>query len=281
MTDLSTWTPSQVDVALAEIYDAEWDLRLEMNRLGQHIDRYAQGIDKYAAGDFRFSGYTKTTLDEMVSRLTEMHDKQDALRAAMVPFQDEFVRRGGWTRAWLVDNTGGHVHRSMDCTTCFETTRFGWLPQVSGLDEDEIVAQAGESACTVCYPSAPAEVLNNPSALELPKRREERLAREAEAAERAAAKAAKSLSIDGSVVELRWTYGENRTAWKDIKTYRAAELFVVESMSYSCVPSYDVAPAATIQEVLDMMAAKKGLPVNEIHEALQAKANAKRAKRVW
>ena len=51
----------------------------------------------------------------------------------------------------------------MECSTCFDTTRYNWLVQYSNDDEATIVADAGQDACTVCYPSAPAEVLNRPS----------------------------------------------------------------------------------------------------------------------
>lgn len=68
-----------------------------------------------------------------------------------------------WTRAFLVINSNGHVHSSMDCNTCFDTTRYNWLVQYSNDDENTIVEDAGQDACTICYPSAPAEVLNRPS----------------------------------------------------------------------------------------------------------------------
>jgi hypothetical protein len=68
-----------------------------------------------------------------------------------------------WTRAFLVINSNGHVHSSMDCNTCFPTTRYNWLIQYSNDDENTIVEDAGQDACTICYPSAPAEVLNRAS----------------------------------------------------------------------------------------------------------------------
>ena len=68
-----------------------------------------------------------------------------------------------WTRAFLVINSNGHVHSSMDCNTCFSTTSYNWLIQYSNDDEKTIVEDAGQDACTICYPSAPAEVLNRPS----------------------------------------------------------------------------------------------------------------------
>ncbi len=51
----------------------------------------------------------------------------------------------------------------MDCNTCFPTTRYQWLIQYSNDDEATIVDDAGKDACTICYPSAPAETLNRPS----------------------------------------------------------------------------------------------------------------------
>jgi len=68
-----------------------------------------------------------------------------------------------WTRAFLVLASNGHVHSSMDCNTCFPTTRYNWLIQYSNDDEKTIVEDAGKDACTICYPSAPAEVLNRAS----------------------------------------------------------------------------------------------------------------------
>lgn len=94
-----------------------------------------------------------------------------------------------WTRAFLVINSNGHVHNGMDCSTCFPTTRYEWLTYYSAADEDEIVAAAGEQACTVCYPSAPAEVLNRPSDLVSKTRAEKEAAQAVRAAEKAAREA--------------------------------------------------------------------------------------------
>jgi hypothetical protein len=280
--DLTTQTPAEIDTALAAIYEEIYDAQHKAGQIERDIKHYRNAI---AQGRTYIS---QDDVDRQEARLDEVKAEILRLYRSCAPYNEEFDRRGGWTRAWLVDNQGGHVHRSMDCSTCFPTTRFGWLPQVSGLDEDEIVAQAGERACTVCYPSAPAEVLNNPSALELPKRREERLAREAEAAKRNEAKVAKSLSLDGSVVKVRWDHEtevwnswkntmdvRHEKGWKELKTYRAAELFVVEALSGV---GYDHPSQDVIDHVLELMAAKKGVSVEEIREPLAAKAAKKRAK---
>ena len=92
-----------------------------------------------------------------------------------------------WTRAFLVIASNGHVHSSMDCSTCFPTTRYQWLIQYSNDDEATIVEDAGKDACTICYPSAPAEVLNRPSRIVTA----DKVAKAAAKAERDAKKAAR------------------------------------------------------------------------------------------
>ena len=92
-----------------------------------------------------------------------------------------------WTRAFLVTNSNGHVHKDMNCNTCFATTRYQWLVQYSNDDEKTIVEDAGQDACTVCYPSAPADVLNRPSRIVT----EDKIAKAKAKAEREEKKAAR------------------------------------------------------------------------------------------
>lgn len=105
-----------------------------------------------------------------------------------------------WNRAFLVKASNGHVHKSQGCSTCFLRTEFAWLPQLSGADEDEIVEAAGETACTVCYPSAPAEVLNRPTTIvtaDKTAKEAARAEREAKKAERDAKRLAKAATKSG------------------------------------------------------------------------------------
>lgn len=71
------------------------------------------------------------------------------------PYTAEFERRGGWRRYFLVTNPGGHVHRGMQCSTCYATTAYRWLIDLADCDETAMVEQYGETACTVCFPDAP------------------------------------------------------------------------------------------------------------------------------
>ena len=63
----------------------------------------------------------------------------------------------GWNRYFVVTSSaGGHIHRGMNCSTCLPATTYGWLPELSGCDEGEMIAEYGTAACTVCFPDAPA-----------------------------------------------------------------------------------------------------------------------------
>jgi hypothetical protein len=293
--DITTWTPAEVDTALAEVWERM--APIQDRRWTAIDDKHSAKSSLKSIEDGRYRGYRSAErLEQDIVTADAVIEKADAelavLREECRPYNEEYGRRGYWTRAWLVDNKGGHVHKTMDCSTCFERTRFGWLPQVSGLNEEEIVGLAGESACTVCYPSAPAEVLNNPSALELPKRREERLAREAEKEAKRVAKAAKSLSIDGSVVTVSWSYegvhvnyrtSERTTKTmrgsKELKTYRAAELFLIEALANEATgrdkATYDQPTKDVMFEVMEMMAAKKNTTTLLIHAGLMPRVNKK------
>jgi hypothetical protein len=70
------------------------------------------------------------------------------------------AKYGGWSRFFIVNNVGGHIHRTMSCSTCYPTTEFGWLPNLSGLTEADAVEEWGGILCSVCFPSAPVEHTN-------------------------------------------------------------------------------------------------------------------------
>tara|TARA_R110000868_G_scaffold121118_4_gene321421 strand:+ start:404 stop:1213 length:810 start_codon:yes stop_codon:yes gene_type:complete len=166
------------------------------------------------------------------STKAEYANKIEAVKVAMTELDNEMAplkaiyETHRWNRAFIVTNNGGHVHKSMDCNTCFPTTEFAWLVDYSSDSETTIVEAAGETACTVCYPSAPADVLNRPSTIVTA----DKIAKEAAKAERAAAKAekvAKRPTVDGTqlfVSEL-WAIRQS----KELKTERAAELWYAEA----------------------------------------------------
>ena len=139
-------------------------------------------------------------------QLEEMRLEQ-ALKANRIKqdkLHEVYIRNGRWTRAFLV--TDGHLHKTTRCNTCYPTTAFFWMTELSGLSEEEIVELAGERACTVCFPDAPVDVRNRPSQLSTDEEKERAAQREERAAKAAAAKAAEIVTETGK------TYKTERAA---------------------------------------------------------------------
>jgi hypothetical protein len=160
------------------------------------------------------------------------------LDAATTPLDDEFTRRGGWERAFVVITSGkGHVHdtngwNKARCSTCRPTTAYEWLPELSGLDRTAIIKAIGEDACTVCYPGAPV----GPRTVFTAAEKAARAAKAAQSAtkdEEAAAKAAKGITNpDGTPLMRR----PNERFPDEITSERAAQseyLSALESAHYA------------------------------------------------
>jgi len=79
-------------------------------------------------------------------------------RTAYAEYKEADNEYGGWSRFFLVPM--GHIHSSTSCSTCYVTTAFSWLPELSGLTEKDAVSEYGEILCSVCFPSAPVEWTN-------------------------------------------------------------------------------------------------------------------------
>lgn len=182
---LEAMTPPQIDAQLNE-----WGYQQAV--AAARAESYREAA-RHAAEGGRWLDPNPQRAAQLEAAAQAEQDKADELEAKMAPLHAEFDRRGGWTRAFLVTNTGGHVHRSMDCPTCFTSTRYAWMTEFSGMDEAEIVDAAGERACTVCYPSAPVEVLSKPTRMFTPAEREAQARRAERDAKRAAKEAAKVL----------------------------------------------------------------------------------------
>jgi len=253
------------DTELARLSGIKFDLRMAIMSFretvsSRHIDentkaRYEAKIEK-----------ALVALDEVVSQ--------------MKPLNEIFALHN-WNRAFLVQNNNGHVHSKMECSTCFDTTPFLWLPMYSASTETEIVEAAGEEACTVCYPSAPADVLNRPSTIVTA----DKIAKAEAKAERDAKKAekiAKRPTADGSelIVAELWMVRQN----KELKTERAAELWYSEAgenltKEYH-TNKWGIEGCAKVRNgmdrVVNALAEKRGVSV----EIVLADLNKKMAKRI-
>lgn len=223
---LAKFTPVEIDKQLSELYEANFVLMVEIQNKLNQIERLQKEIDKNSINP---EGYRyKMSVDALELRNTQLEVLQEELQnlqAEAAPYETEFLRRP-WTRAFLVDNTNGHVHKDMNCSTCFPTTRYTWLPDYSGAAEKKIVEDAGEKACTVCYPTAPVDVLRRPSKMEAPEKKKAREERTAAREKKAAETLAKSISMpDGSPLK---TIGYSGI----IKTERTAMIEAVDTATF-------------------------------------------------
>jgi hypothetical protein len=146
--------------------------------------------------------------------IAELEAKLRELREAAADYEARYAT-DQWERYFLVTNVGGHVHRGMDCTTCYPDTQYAWLIELADCDEDAMVAEIGEKACTVCFPDAPSkyQALKAAGLLTATERRTqaEQEALAAEKAAKAAAKDAKAITApDGTPLRTR-RYGTIRT----------------------------------------------------------------------
>jgi hypothetical protein len=141
----------KIDTELSSWYNKRWDLISKLESAEDSVKFYEK--------------HYPTSLE----KIQESLEKVAKIKSEIVKVNIEIKKLNAiydqdpWTRAFLVLASNGHVHSSMDCSTCFSTTRYNWLIQYSNDDENTIVEDAGQDACTICYPSAPAEVLNRPS----------------------------------------------------------------------------------------------------------------------
>lgn len=98
--------------------------------------------------------YDLDRIEPAIARRVELFEQLDELRVRIDALEATYT---GWSRFFLVTSSAGHVHSSTHCSTCRPTTRFGWLPELSGKDEATAVAELGPTLCSVCYPSAPVD----------------------------------------------------------------------------------------------------------------------------
>jgi hypothetical protein len=141
----------KIDTQLSELHDKHWNFRIALESALDTKEFYAKHYPNRIDDIAKCENSIATLRDQIFKVGNEILDL------------NAIYDQDPWTRAFLVLASNGHVHKSQDCSTCFPTTRYNWLVQYSNDDENTIVEDAGQDACTVCYPSAPAEVLNRPS----------------------------------------------------------------------------------------------------------------------
>ena len=297
-------TPSDIDTELAEASSVLQRLTNEMRVKSARLDQALVEL-----GDPDTSSYAREyrlppLVDAYRASIAELRQAQTGPREAIRELQHEFDSRGGWTRAFLVRNSNGHIHNSMQCPTCFETTSFAWLTEVSGKPEEDIVEMAGDMACTVCYPSAPVVDPGRPrpSQLEDPQVKAAREERAAKKAQRDAVAREKGVWMpDGT--QLTEAPMRDSQGWRGervrgtmgnvIKTERSAVTRAVDVLTQN--PQLQVAPAGanrsdtlvayqerdveTVRRIVTGLAHKRGVSEETVLEELRQKAEVTRRRR--
>lgn len=270
--ELATQTPAEVDTALAEIYDRYYVAQSRVSVIETDVEYSQKRIDRVTRQGGTPSVWDTESLERSKASLEAAIAKAEAILAECDPYEAEYASRP-WTRAWKVTNVGGHIHRTMACQTCFPTTQFGWLPQVSGLPEAEIVELAASAACTICYPSAPVD---KPTQLFTKSEQEAQAEREAKAAakiERERKRLEKAILPDGSDLLV-----QTDSRWPErIKTLVAARTWLTDAAWWSEArgshPSY---PPQAVAQVAEAVAAKESKSVEQV--LAEAEKRAKKRK---
>lgn len=272
-------TPVGVDLRLADIYGEMYKVKANLSSAEEAVAKYTKMLDPKSAmfKQRNVDSYTRM-LTNMESKIVSLEEEIAGLEKQAEPFEKQWEENGRWSRAFLVTNGNGHVHKTRNCSTCYPTTEFVWLPQYSGQSEDLIVEEAGSSACTICFPSSPVEVLARASKIEDPTKRQERAERAAEKEKKAKEMASKSITNkDGSPLKTNG-YGL-------VKTSRTAEVEAVNALEYILVHEKGIRPIGNpkflseLQEdyamLVEALANKAGITVEEQDKLLKVKAEKK------
>lgn len=293
--NLTAATPAEIDAELYRLYTDEAKAEDMVRNSIASMHRTAGDKGRYVTRTRKVNTMEWVTVLETVIRMAhrEVYPSRDAAsalaywvkaqtmltetRKAAEPLHAEFKRRGGWDRAFLVQNTGGHVHSSMSCSTCNNgesATRFAWMTDYSGQTEEQIVEDAGERACTVCYPTAPAETLGRPTKMFGPDEMAAKAAADAKDALKAekAAKAAEKaiVAVDGTPLR------EKANGGSVIKTLASARMRLTDYVDYRDFLKWGGNYDADINHLAEAIAAKEGKPVEVV--IAEAGVRAKRRK---
>ena len=202
----------KIDTELSELHEKVWIINSKILAVREDI-KFTE------RSGFYNEEKKKIRVEKHLAKIEEFKKEREPI-AIRIKELDAIYDQDPWTRAFLVVNNNGHVHSSLDCSTCFPTTRYQWLIQYSNDDEATIVDDAGQDACTVCYPSAPADTLNRPSRIvtaDKVAKAQAKAEREAKKAERIAKEKANAPTASGEFLiykEGKWT--------REIKTERSA-----------------------------------------------------------
>lgn len=269
---LSSKTPKEVDTQIAELFEEYYKAMAPLHETLSRLDNAKKRLERNTSERFRES--TENDIIYLENKVNEYRQIGKEILAEAVPYEVEYSRRP-WTRGFLVRNSNGHVHKNRSCSTCTRSTQYYWLTEYSGKNEEELVADAGESACTVCYPTAPVNVLQRASRIQDPRLRAQQEQRDAIQNERDrknAEKLAKSIRNpdgsrleDSSGFEIKTVVSAENAAsdiHSDMKAVREGKREVYN-------PDYYVKREQSYNKIMAALAHKKGLTVDEVEQQLK------------
>src|SRR5271166_137679 len=125
--------PQQHDTKLAALY---WDLAKARHTESYQRDRIvrAAGVVARRWGKETKRGWGSEeeyhTFDEAVVILGQREDRESSILLTEDAIEEAESEYTGWSRFFLVTSSQGHIHSSMRCSSCFQTTTYGWLPEL-------------------------------------------------------------------------------------------------------------------------------------------------------
>ena len=128
------------------------------------LDNAPMTYDDGTPRDHKFIwSHRGATLDEETfARIANLETELAKITAELTALEAEYVARGGWDRYFLVASSSGHIHSSTSCHTCNKgknPTQFALVPSLSNMKVDVAVEALGAGLCSICFPDAPVEML--------------------------------------------------------------------------------------------------------------------------
>lgn len=181
-----TATPTEIDTALAALYGRQLaaEARIEgardaVHRIagdrGRQVSRNRKEyklpyeVAENKAIEFVVVNWESTdgkAAKRVLDGITAARDELAKIEEEAAPLEAEFAARR-WSRFFLVTSSNGHIHSSMNCSTCNFRTTYGWMPEVSGQTMAQAIAEwdkrgSAEVLCTTCFPDAPSARTQKP-----------------------------------------------------------------------------------------------------------------------
>lgn len=269
--------PAEIDGKLVAAED-------RLTRLGLGIQSLEREL---AVAEHQAAGYGVTrkvrSVQEITSLLDAARNEMTAVAYQARQLDDEYTRRGGWSRYYLVED--GHLHYDVSDSRCsrIPTTRHYWMTEFSGTAPKLVIAKAGERVCTTCFPDAPVAPRPGHPRFMTPAEAHAAALREQAARDRAARKAAQITNPDGTELYVPGAVADAADDRTDlVKTERAASNRALQAAGDLAFygTTHPSAPAwiATVDLCVAALAHRRGVGEQAVRDEVNAKV-AKKARR--